>query len=160
MPLDNPALGSKKLRQAIQHAIDLPLILEAAFFGAADASTGIIAPGLIGHRPESLVPPEANFEKAAQLLAESGAYRFMTHEALPAVFGAMAIGLTLGMIAGYGPKWLDALISLLFDTIRSFPTVMFALAVLALVGPRSRRWCSWSWRPRSRPMGGWRAPRR
>jgi peptide/nickel transport system permease protein len=55
--------------------------------------------------------------------------------ALPAVFGAMAIGLTLGMIAGYGPKWLDNLLMLLFDTIRSFPTVMFALAVVALVGP-------------------------
>ncbi len=55
--------------------------------------------------------------------------------ALPAVFGAMAIGLTLGMIAGYGPRWLDNFLMLLFDTIRSFPTVMFALAVVALVGP-------------------------
>ena len=55
--------------------------------------------------------------------------------ALPAVFGAMIIGLTLGMIAGYGPKWIDNLLMLLFDTIRSFPTVMFALAVVALVGP-------------------------
>lgn len=55
--------------------------------------------------------------------------------ALPAVAGAMIIGLTLGMIAGYGPRWLDNLLSLVFDTIRSFPTVMFALAVVALVGP-------------------------
>jgi peptide/nickel transport system permease protein len=55
--------------------------------------------------------------------------------ALPAIFGAMFIGLTLGMIAGYGPKWLDNLLMLFFDTIRSFPTVMFALAVVALVGP-------------------------
>lgn len=55
--------------------------------------------------------------------------------ALPAIFGAMAIGLSLGMIAGYGPKWLDNLLMLLFDTIRSFPTVMFALAVVALIGP-------------------------
>lgn len=55
--------------------------------------------------------------------------------ALPAVFGAMAIGLTLGMLAGYGPKWLDNFLILIFDTIRSFPTVMFALAVVALVGP-------------------------
>lgn len=55
--------------------------------------------------------------------------------ALPAVFGAMAIGLTLGMLAGYGPKWLDNFLMLIFDTIRSFPTVMFALAVVALVGP-------------------------
>lgn len=55
--------------------------------------------------------------------------------ALPAIFGAMAIGLTLGMIAGYGPRWLDNILMLFFDTIRSFPTVMFALAVVALIGP-------------------------
>ena len=39
------------------------------------------------------------------------------------------------MIAGYGPRWLDNLLALFFDTVRSFPTVMFALAVVALVGP-------------------------
>ncbi len=61
--------------------------------------------------------------------------RVALHVALPAIAGAMAIGLTLGMIAGYGPRRLDSLLSLLFDTIRSFPTVMFALAVVALVGP-------------------------
>ena len=55
--------------------------------------------------------------------------------ALPAVLGAMFIGLTLGMIAGYGPKSVDNMLMLFFDTIRSFPTVMFALAVVALVGP-------------------------
>ncbi len=55
--------------------------------------------------------------------------------ALPTIIGAMTIGITLGMIAGFGPRWLDNLIILFFDTIRSFPTVMFALAVVALVGP-------------------------
>jgi peptide/nickel transport system substrate-binding protein len=72
MNLDNPKLQNKKLRQAIQHAIDVPSILAAAYYGVAEASTGIIAPGLAGHREKSLVPPEANFEKARQLLAESG----------------------------------------------------------------------------------------
>jgi peptide/nickel transport system substrate-binding protein len=72
MNLDNPALGNQKLRQAIQHAIDVPSILEAAYFGVAEPSTGIIAPGLLGHRPESLVPPAADLDKAATLLAESG----------------------------------------------------------------------------------------
>lgn len=55
--------------------------------------------------------------------------------ALPTVFGAVSIGFVLGMIAGFGPKWLDNAIILLLDTLRSFPTVMFALAVVALVGP-------------------------
>jgi peptide/nickel transport system substrate-binding protein len=72
MNLDHPKLQNQKLRQAIQHAIDVPMIMEAAYFGAAVPSTGIIAPGLAGNRAQSLVPPQANFEKAAQLLAESG----------------------------------------------------------------------------------------
>lgn len=44
-------------------------------------------------------------------------------------------GLVLGMIAGYGPRWLDALLLLVFDALRSFPTVMLALALVTLAGP-------------------------
>lgn len=55
--------------------------------------------------------------------------------ALVSIGAALIIGVLLGMIAGFGPKWLDNIIMLFFDTIRSFPTVMFALATVALVGP-------------------------
>ena len=72
MNLDHPKLGNTKLRRAIQHAIDVPTILEAAYFGAAEPSTGIIAPGLIGHREKGLVPPAADTGRAKQLMAESG----------------------------------------------------------------------------------------
>jgi len=48
---------------------------------------------------------------------------------------SLLIGLILGMIAGFGPAWLDNLLLLLFDTIRSFPTVILALAAVALLGP-------------------------
>ena len=48
---------------------------------------------------------------------------------------ALIIGVVLGMIAGYGPAWLDNSIMLLFDTIRSVPTIMLALAAVAIVGP-------------------------
>ena len=48
---------------------------------------------------------------------------------------ALIIGVVLGMIAGYGTVWLDNSIMLLFDTIRSVPTIMLALAAVAMVGP-------------------------
>lgn len=54
---------------------------------------------------------------------------------LVAVGLSMAIGVTLGMLAGYGPRWLDNALLLLFDAVRSFPTIMFALAVVTLFGP-------------------------
>ncbi len=55
--------------------------------------------------------------------------------ALVSISAALGTGVLLGMLAGFGPKWLDNIIMLFFDTIRSFPTVMFALATVALVGP-------------------------
>jgi len=48
---------------------------------------------------------------------------------------SLAIGLVLGMLAGYGPRWLDNVLLLVFDAVRSFPTIMFALAVVTLFGP-------------------------
>jgi peptide/nickel transport system permease protein len=48
---------------------------------------------------------------------------------------SLFVGLILGMLAGYGPAWLDNLLLLVFDTIRSFPTVILALASVALLGP-------------------------
>ena len=55
--------------------------------------------------------------------------------ALISIGVALSVGVLLGMIAGFGPRWLDNIIMLFFDTIRSFPTVMLALATVALVGP-------------------------
>ncbi len=54
---------------------------------------------------------------------------------LVAISVAMGFGLLLGMLAGFGPRWLDRLLVAAFDTVRSFPTIMFALAVIALTGP-------------------------
>ena len=72
MNVENELLSNKNLRKAIQHAIDVPSIMQASYFGAAVPSTGIIAPGLIGHRNESLVAPEANIARAKEYLDASG----------------------------------------------------------------------------------------
>jgi len=55
--------------------------------------------------------------------------------ALIAISVSLSMGLVLGMIAGFGPRWLDRILVVCFDTVRSFPTIMFALAVVALTGP-------------------------
>jgi peptide/nickel transport system permease protein len=54
---------------------------------------------------------------------------------LVAISVSMAMGLVLGMMAGFGPRWLDRVLVVSFDTVRSFPTIMFALAIVALTGP-------------------------
>ncbi|WP_438463802.1 ABC transporter substrate-binding protein [Marinomonas sp. PE14-40] len=69
---ENSKLLDPKVRQAIQLSIDVPSILAAAYFDAADAATGIIAPGLTGHREKSILAPAADYAKAKQLLNEAG----------------------------------------------------------------------------------------
>ncbi len=48
---------------------------------------------------------------------------------------SMFVGILLGMLAGYGPRWLDNFLLLVFDTVRAFPTIVLALATVALTGP-------------------------
>jgi peptide/nickel transport system permease protein len=48
---------------------------------------------------------------------------------------ALGIGLVLGLTAGYGPRWLDNMLLLLFDSVYSFPTVILGLTVMTLLGP-------------------------
>lgn len=55
--------------------------------------------------------------------------------ALFATAASLAIGIVLGLIAGYGPRWLDNVMILVFDALKSFPTVMLALALVTLFGP-------------------------
>ena len=59
------------LRHAIQYAVNVQEVIDAAFFGEAVPSTGIIAPGLIGHRDKKLY----NFDPdKAKALIDAGGY--------------------------------------------------------------------------------------
>ncbi|WP_283179252.1 ABC transporter permease [Gemmobacter sp. 24YEA27] len=62
-----------------------------------------------------------------------------TRNALAIALGATgiagAIGLILGLIAGYGPRWLDGLLVLVLDSLSSLPMILFALAVITVIGP-------------------------
>jgi peptide/nickel transport system permease protein len=48
---------------------------------------------------------------------------------------ALIVGLLFGLIAGYGPRWLDNTLLLIFDSIYAFPTVVLGLTIMTLVGP-------------------------
>ncbi|MDB5660003.1 MAG: peptide transporter permease [Cypionkella sp.] len=55
--------------------------------------------------------------------------------AITAIGLAGTIGILLGLIAGYGPRWLDAALVLIFDALNSLPMMMFALAIITVLGP-------------------------
>ncbi|MEO0560895.1 MAG: ABC transporter permease, partial [Chloroflexota bacterium] len=47
---------------------------------------------------------------------------------------ATVVGSTLGMIAGYGPRWLDEVIMRTMDVLFAFPTILLAIAIMAMLG--------------------------
>ena len=118
------------------------LVLVLLFFASA-----IFAPQIAPHDPNKLDIPARMSGPTLEHLAGTDKLgrdtfsrvlyggRVALKIAAVGVSLALVIGLLLGMIAGYGPRWLDNLLLLVFDTIRSFPTIIMALAVVTLTGP-------------------------
>lgn len=136
-----------ELGEILYHLVRDPLGLAGLIIVLAILASAVLAPWIAPYDPVALnVPDRLQGPSLAHLMGTDQlgrdtfsrviwGGRVALQVALPTIGGAIFFGLLLGMIAGYGPRWLDNLIVLLFDTIRSFPTVMFALAVVALVGP-------------------------
>ncbi|WP_456265525.1 MULTISPECIES: ABC transporter permease [unclassified Bacillus (in: firmicutes)] len=51
------------------------------------------------------------------------------------VLGSVILGTLLGLIAGYGGRVLDAVISRLFDILLAFPSILLAIAIVSILGP-------------------------
>ncbi len=112
------------------------------------AVLGAIFAGVIaGHDPIAIAPLD-------RFLAPSGDHPFGTDNlgrdlfarvlfgsrialsvSLGATFLSLLLGVSAGLVAGYGPRWLDNGLLLIFDALKSFPTVMLALFLVTLTGP-------------------------
>ena len=118
------------------------LVLVIVFFASA-----IFAPWLAPYEPNALdiparlsAPSLEHFAGTDQLGRDTFSRilyggRVALKIAAIGVSVALIVGLALGMIAGFGPRWLDNLLLLAFDTVRAFPTIVLALATVALTGP-------------------------
>lgn len=51
------------------------------------------------------------------------------------VTGALVFGTLLGVIAGYFGRWIDMVISRIFDILLAFPSILLAIAIVAILGP-------------------------
>ncbi|MEH7635751.1 ABC transporter permease [Bacillus pumilus] len=51
------------------------------------------------------------------------------------VLGSVILGTLLGLIAGYGGRVLDAVISRMFDILLAFPSILLAIAIVSILGP-------------------------
>ena len=123
-----------------------PFTFVAVILVAGFLLTAIFAPWLAPYSPvkidvlHKLQPPSAEHWFGTDHLGRDllsriiyGARTALTI-AMVSVAIAGAIGLMLGLIAGYGPRWLDAILVLMFDSLNSLPMIMFALAIITVLG--------------------------
>ncbi|MDX8362339.1 MULTISPECIES: nickel transporter permease [Bacillaceae] len=55
-----------------------------------------------------------------------------------AVLGSVVVGTLLGVIAGYYGRWVDVIISRIFDIMLAFPSMLLAIGIVAVLGPSLR----------------------
>lgn len=70
MNTEHPKLKDSRVRNAIQHAVDVDSILQGAYSGVTERAYGIVPPGLPGKRNATKI--DYNPEKARQLLQDAG----------------------------------------------------------------------------------------
>jgi len=51
-----------------------------------------------------------------------------------AVSGAITIGTILGLLAGFYGRWVDTLISRIFDIMLAFPSILLAITIVTIIG--------------------------
>ncbi|GGH33669.1 nickel transporter permease [Paenibacillus segetis] len=51
------------------------------------------------------------------------------------VLGSIIMGTLLGILAGYYGRWIDMIISRVFDILLAFPSILLAIAIVAILGP-------------------------
>lgn len=120
----------------------LGLVLVIIIVGAAILSPWIVPfdPGKIFVGPR-LGPPSWDHWLGTDQLGRDTFSRVIAGSriamivALTTLSAALTAGLGLGLVAGFGPQWLDNALLLVFDAIRSFPVIVFGLALVTLIGP-------------------------
>ncbi|WP_422367352.1 ABC transporter permease [Pelagibius sp.] len=61
--------------------------------------------------------------------------RYAFAVAVPSLLVMLVVGVPVGLLAGYVGGWADEVLIRTTDVLRAFPTIIFALAVVAAVGP-------------------------
>jgi ABC-type dipeptide/oligopeptide/nickel transport system permease subunit len=109
---------------------------------------GVFAPLLAPHdplaiTPEGLQPPSRAYPLGTDELGRDilsrliYAARTSLLVALGSVAVAGAIGVPLGLLAGYSEGWIDSVIMRVLDALLAFPVILLAILVMASLGTRT-----------------------
>ena len=143
----SPAIAAPRGGQPLRRLLRDPMGLLGLILVAAFVAMALFAPWAAPYDPlkidvaNKLKPPSMAHWAGTDQLGRDTLSRLIWGArtalaiALTATGIAGVIGLALGLIAGCGPRWLDGILVLIFDSLSSMPMIMFALAVITVVGP-------------------------
>ncbi|NDV53024.1 ABC transporter permease [Salipiger sp. PrR003] len=142
-PLPEPGLLARSLRVLSGNRTGVIGFVLVALI----VSSAILAPWIVPYDPTAIMtgprmaPPSAEHWLGTDNIGRDifsrviAGGRIAMLVAAASLTAALSAGLLLGLIAGLGPRWLDNLLLLIFDALRSFPTIVFGLAVVTIIGP-------------------------
>jgi peptide/nickel transport system permease protein len=107
----------------------------------------VFAPAVAPHNPtesisgERLRPPSSSYPMGTDQLRRDGLSRVIYGGRIPLLVAilscatSLTLGTTLGWLSGFSGGWLDRSLSMVMDAIYSFPALVLAIAIVAMLGP-------------------------
>ena len=130
----------KKSKSAIVGAGIVFFFILVAIFGPMFAPQGINDQNL----DIRLLPPSSEYWFGTDDLGRDVLSRILHGAQLSLTVGISAVALSaffgslLGIVAGYYGRWIDTIISRIFDIMLAFPSILLAIAVVSILGPSLR----------------------
>ncbi|HEY4623329.1 ABC transporter permease [Solibacillus sp. FSL R7-0668] len=130
-------LSFKKSKSALVGSAIVLFFVLIAIFGPLFAPQGINDQNL----SLRLQPPSAEFWFGTDDLGRDVFSRILHGARISLTVGLAAVlisavaGSFLGILAGYYGRWIDTIISRIFDIMLAFPSILLAIAVVSILGP-------------------------
>ncbi len=130
----------KKSKSAVAGTGIVIFFILVAIFGPMLAPQGINEQNLAIR----LLPPSSDYWFGTDDLGRDVLSRILHGARLSLTVGISAVvlsaffGSLLGIIAGYYGRWIDTVISRIFDIMLAFPSILLAIAVVSILGPSLR----------------------
>lgn len=129
--------GFKKSKVALAGAIIVLFFILLAIFGPLIAKEGINEQVMA----DRLQPPSADYWLGTDDFGRDILSRIIHGAKISlwvgffSVIGSVIVGSILGIVAGYYGRWVDTIISRFFDIMLAFPSILLAIAIVAVLGP-------------------------
>jgi peptide/nickel transport system permease protein len=142
-----PTAAESPGRRLLRRTFRSPSALIGAVILIALVLASLAAPLLTAADPnamnpsQALRPPSLVHPMGTDNIGRDNLARFLYGGRLSLLVGVIAIaigataGITIGAVAGYFGGWVDSVLSWAMDVLISFPDVLLALAMIAVLGP-------------------------